>query len=124
MTLFTMILVLISVFSVSVAQALVKHGLNRVGGVTFTGDQFLASMHRATTDIFIVAGFLLTLMAIPVWLTVLSRLQLSVAYPLASFGYVIAFVIGAVFFKETITPLRMFGMLLIIFGGVAIAKSQ
>ena len=113
-----------SVISVAVAQALVKHGLNRVGGVSFTADQFLVSMQRALTDFFIVAGFLLVLMVIPLWLIVLSRLQLSVSYPLASFGYVIAMIIGAIFFKETITPLRMSGMVLVILGVVAISKSQ
>ena len=113
-----------SIVSVAVSQALVKHGLNRIGGVSFTGDQFLVSMQRALTDIFVIAGMLLVLMVVPLWLTVLSRLQLSVSYPLASFGYVIAMVIGAVVFKEAITPLKMFGMLLVILGVVAISKSQ
>ena len=124
MTPFTMILALASVIAVSVAQALVKHGMNRVGGVSLTDDQFLVSMQQALTDIFVIAGFLLVLLSIPLWLAVLSRLELSVAYPLASFGYVVALVIGAVVFKETITPLRMFGMFLVILGVLAIAKSQ
>lgn len=124
MTPFTMILALASVIAVSAAQALVKHGMNRVGGVSLNDNQFLGSMQQALTDIFVIAGFLLVLISIPLWLAVLSRLDLSVAYPLASFGYVIALVIGAVVFKEAITPLRMFGMFLVILGVLAIARSQ
>ena len=110
--------------AVSIAQALLKHGLNRSGGISLPGDQFLASIQRTLTDPFVLAGFLLVLMVIPLWLAALARLNLSVAYPLASLGFVVAIIIGAVVFKETITPLRMGGMLLIILGVVAIARSQ
>ena len=124
MTPTTIILTLTTVISVSVAQALVKHGMNRIGGMPLPGDQLLVSMQRAATDIFVIGGFLLILMVVPLWLAVLSRLDLSVSYPLASFGFVLALVLGAVFFKETITPLRMSGMFLVILGVLAISKSQ
>ena len=118
-----MALAMTAVVTASIAQAFVKHGMDRVGGISFTRDQFLPSLVQALTDVYALLGFVLVLMVIPLWLAVLARLPLSVAYPLGAIGFVIAMIIGAIFFKETITPLRASGMVFIILGVVAISRS-
>ena len=75
-------------------------------------------------DPYVLSGFILVLIAVPFWLEVLSRLPLSVAYPMASFGIVVAVVIGAMFLKEGIPALRGFGLAFTIAGVLMIARSQ
>jgi multidrug transporter EmrE-like cation transporter len=112
-----------AILASTVAQALLKHGMDRVGGIAAPGGQFLASMQRALTEPFVLGGVALFLVAVPVWLEVLSRLPLSIAYPLVSFGYIVSLGIGYLVLKETITPLRIAGVALIILGVVAISRS-
>ena len=119
----TMVLAMTAVATASIAQAFVKHGMDRVGGITFSRDQLIPSLVQSLTDIYVLLGFAMVLTVIPLWLAVLARLPLSVAYPLGSIGFVIAVIIGAIFFKETITLLRASGMAFIIIGVVAISRS-
>ena len=49
----------------------------------------------------------------------LARLDLSVAYPTVSLGYVLVIVMSKVFFKERISPARWLGVV-IICAGVAL----
>ncbi len=51
--------------------------------------------------------------SIGVWLVVLSKLEVSVAYPLLSIGYVITAIVGFFFLGENVTFLRMIGIALI-----------
>jgi multidrug transporter EmrE-like cation transporter len=57
------------------------------------------------------------------WLFVLSKLQVSVAYPFLSIGYVIAAVIGFFFLGEAVGPQRIIGIALICSGLVFISRS-
>ena len=108
----------------AVAQALVKHGMDRVGGLPAYEGPTLSWVQRVLTDPYVLGGFILVLIAVPFWLEVLSRLPLSIAYPMASFGIVIAVVIGALVLKEEIPALRAFGLAFTIAGVLMIARSQ
>lgn len=57
------------------------------------------------------------------WLGVLSRLPVSVAYPMASLGYIVAAVGGAAFLGEAITLWRAAGLALICAGVFVVAQS-
>lgn len=54
---------------------------------------------------------------------VLSRVDVSAAYPFLSVGYIIAAVGGWLFFAEQISGQRMLGIALICVGVVFIARS-
>ena len=117
-------LALAAILVTTVGQAMLKYGMNRVGGISLPLDQFLISMRTALAEPSIIAGFILIFITIPIWLQVLARLPLSVASPLVSVGYIISMIIGAVVFKETISPLKILGVALIILGVVAISSSH
>ena len=57
------------------------------------------------------------------WIWVLSKTDVSVAYPFVGLGFVLTAVMGAVFLHENVSPLRIAGTLLVIFGCVLIARS-
>ncbi|MBQ7503474.1 EamA family transporter [bacterium] len=54
------------------------------------------------------------------WLSVLSKVDLSFAYPLISLGYVVILLMGWLCFGEEVTWLRWFGVILISMGIVAV----
>lgn len=57
------------------------------------------------------------------WLFVLSRLPVSVAYPMVAIGYILTAGIGWVFLGEMVTPLRLCGIALICAGVILVAGS-
>ncbi|HEX3665471.1 MAG TPA: SMR family transporter [Rhizomicrobium sp.] len=58
------------------------------------------------------------------WLYVLSKLQVSVAYPFLSIGYIIAAVTGYAFLGETLGMQRVLGILLIGGGLIFLSRSS
>lgn len=50
------------------------------------------------------------------WLVVLSREELSLAYPILSIGYIIVTFISAFYFKEKVSWKRWMGVILIVIG--------
>lgn len=70
------------------------------------------------------AGAVLYAVSVLLWFYVLMKFELSVAYPIAV-GLTLAFsALGGVFILgELMTPLRVFGIAMIILGVVAVARS-
>jgi drug/metabolite transporter (DMT)-like permease len=65
---------------------------------------------------FIFSGLVLYGVATILWLFILSRVPLSIAYPVQSIAYVLA-VFGAYFiFHEPLSPAKIIGVILIILG--------
>ena len=61
-------------------------------------------------------GFACYGIATLLYLKVLARLDLSLAYPTVSLGYVLVIVMSKVFFKERISPARWLGVVIICAG--------
>ena len=57
------------------------------------------------------------------WLAVLSRVQVSAAYPMASMGYVLVAIASALWLGENLTPMRIAGLVLICAGVYLIART-
>ncbi|GAE04126.1 EamA family transporter [Paenibacillus sp. JCM 10914] len=57
-----------------------------------------------------------------IWFAVLSRLPLSIAYPLQSLAYVLALIPAYFLFHETINFTKIVGVAVIVFGAYLIVK--
>jgi multidrug transporter EmrE-like cation transporter len=57
------------------------------------------------------------------WLLTLRRLDLSLAYPMVSLGYVVVLIAGCFLFQETISVSRWLGVALILLGVCFLARS-
>jgi len=57
------------------------------------------------------------------WLWVLTKAELSLAYPLVSLGFVVTMIFASIFLHEQVTPLRVAGTLLIVAGCVLVGRS-
>jgi multidrug transporter EmrE-like cation transporter len=68
-------------------------------------------------------GMLCYIFSISIWLLVLSRVEVSFAYPFLSIGYVMVTVMGYIFLNENISLYRVLGIVIICFGLIIMSKS-
>lgn len=112
----------ISVVLSAVAQIFLKRGMTdlqkppRTPGV-------LGLLVALLRQKFIWAWGLCFVAAMALWLVGLQKLDLSYAYPLVSFGYVLVTVLSAVFFHERVDAQRWLAVAVISLGVVLIAGS-
>ncbi|MNW04786.1 4-amino-4-deoxy-L-arabinose-phosphoundecaprenol flippase subunit ArnF [compost metagenome] len=71
----------------------------------------------------VIGGLTLYVVSVAVWIVGLSRVDVSIAYPMLSLGYVVNALAAWWLFGEMIGPLRVAGILLILAGVFLIARS-
>lgn len=109
-------LVLIAVcFTVS-GELLLKHGMNQHGALLLDPSTIVGSLIRVFSNPLILVGFGLIFSAGLFWLSAISQMNLSVAYPMLSTSYILILIASAVFLGETITWVRMLGVAVIMVG--------
>lgn len=116
-------LILTSVSLNALAQILLKLGMVRIGRFDLAAGQIASILPKVVLSPFIVGGMACYAISIGLWLVVLSRVDVSAAYPFNSVGFVIAAVVGYWFFGESIGVARITGIALICAGVVLISSS-
>lgn len=61
--------------------------------------------------------------SVAVWILALTRVEVSVAYPMLSIGYVVNAAAAWYLFGEAVTPIRLLGIGVIILGVYIVARS-
>ena len=61
--------------------------------------------------------------SILLWIVVLSKVEVSFAYPFLSIGYVVAALVGYYFFGESLSLIRVAGIIIICVGVYLISRS-
>lgn len=115
MSLPTFGLVLVSVFLGVAGQLLMKRGMLAHPDLGFD----VAGLTRAILQPYVLAGFVCYALASLTWLVVLSRVPVSVAYPMLSLGYAAVAVLSWFLFGESMAPVKVMGILLIL-GGITL----
>ena len=105
------------------AQLFLKAGTNATGVITLTADNWLATLARLATLPPIVAGIACYAVSVVVWILGLSRVPVSVAYPLLSLGYVVNAIAAQMLFSEAVTLQRWIGIGFIVLGVWLVARS-
>lgn len=99
-----MIIFIIAVFSVSLnaaAQICLRKTMVGVGPFPGGSSELLSYALAVVLNPWFIAGMTCYVVSIGVWLIVLSKLEVSVAYPLLSIGYVITAAVGFFFLGRT-----------------------
>lgn len=107
----------------ALGQLLLKSGTNAVGHFEFSGGNLLPVGMKLATQPYIVTGVVCYFVSLVVWLMALSRVEVSIAYPMLSIGYVINAVAAWYLFGEAVTPMRMLGIGIIVVGVYVVARS-
>ncbi|WP_265921223.1 EamA family transporter [Cupriavidus nantongensis] len=123
MTLSTFAFILSGVLLNAAAQLLLKAGVNAVGAITLDRGTLLVTALRVLTQWPVLAGLTLYVVSVGVWIIGLSRVDVSIAYPMLSLGYVVNALAAWWLLGEIIGPLRVAGILLILAGVFLIARS-
>jgi multidrug transporter EmrE-like cation transporter len=116
-------LILLGVLLNAGAQLALKEGMRRVGHFEFVWSNALPVGWQAATSPFVALGIGLYVLSVVVWLLVLSRVQVSFAYPMLSVGYVVNAVAAYYLFSEDLSPARIGGILVIVAGVCLLARN-
>lgn len=123
MTLPVFLLILTGVMLNAGAQLLLKAGVTPLGALTLDMATLLPTALRVLRQWQIVAGLGCYVVSVGVWIVGLSRVEVSLAYPMLSLGYVVNAAAAWWLFGEAFGPMRLAGMLLILAGVFVMARS-
>jgi multidrug transporter EmrE-like cation transporter len=116
-------LVLTGVLLNAAAQLLLKAGAGVLTGIPFQASNALTIAGRVIVNLPILAGLCCYAISVIVWILALSRVQVSVAYPMLSIGYVVTAIAAWWLYGETLGPSRIGGIALIIAGVWLVMRS-
>ena len=107
----------------AVAQLLLKAGTNVLGVITLTRDNWADTVSRMVLQPYFVSGAACYVVSLFVWILGLSRVPVSIAYPMLSIGYVINAIAAHYLLGESVTTARWMGIGFIILGVWLVARS-
>lgn len=124
------LLILFSVILGVAGQLTIKHGV----GIASSGESsrithsldassIITFLQSAAANKFVIFGFLFYLISAASWLIILSRVDLSYAYPMISIGYIVIVLLSKYLFHEPVTSMRIGGTLLVCAGVFFLLRS-
>jgi multidrug transporter EmrE-like cation transporter len=119
----TLSLVMTGVLLNAAAQLLLKAGTNRVGEFSFALENLVPIGSRLALSPFILGGLACYVVSVVVWILALSRVPVSVAYPMLSVGYVVNAVAAWMLFGESLSMQKLVGIGFIVIGVFLVARS-
>ena len=106
------------------AQLLLKAGTNELGVITLTRDGWPDTLVRIATESHFLLGAACYAISLFVWILGLSRVPVSVAYPLLSVGYIVNAIAAHYLFGEAVTATLWAGIGFIVVGVFLVARSS
>jgi multidrug transporter EmrE-like cation transporter len=83
------LLILIGVLLNAAAQLFLKAGTKTIGVVSFTAENWWSMAWTIGTEPRFLGGFACYAVSIVVWIMAISRVPVSIAYPMLSIGYIV-----------------------------------
>jgi multidrug transporter EmrE-like cation transporter len=123
MTLLSFALVLTGVLLNAAAQLLLKAGTNAIGHFEYSAANVVPIGLKVAQQPHILGGLACYAVSVVVWILALSRVEVSIAYPMLSLGYVVNAAAAYFLFGEDVNAMRMAGIFVIIVGVVLVARS-
>ena len=123
MNILSFALILVGVALNAAAQLLLKAGTNSLGALEFGRLGIFSTLLRITFEPFIAFGLVCYTVSFVVWVAALSRVEVSIAYPMLSIGYLFNAIAAWYFLGELITPHKLAGLATIMLGVYLVALS-
>jgi multidrug transporter EmrE-like cation transporter len=117
-------LVLSGVLLNAAAQLLLKAGAGTLSGLQFTLANAVTIAQRIIFSVPILAGLACYAVSVVVWILALSRVDVSVAYPMLSIGYVVNALAAWWLLGEQLNATRVLGIAVVILGVWLILRSS
>ncbi|MEP1932109.1 MAG: EamA family transporter [Roseibium sp.] len=115
--------ILFTVFTNAAAQILLKYGVTRIGDFNLLPGNPVSKLLQILFSPFVFLGLCAFVISMVSHLYVLSKVDLSYAYPFLSLAYVVVLLYAYFVFQEDLNTARIIGIGLICAGTVFIAQS-
>lgn len=107
----------------AVAQLLLKAGTRAVGAIHLTPDNWFDIGVKLATQLPIIGGLSCYVLSVVVWIIGLSRVDVTIAYPMLSLGYILNAIGAWYFLGETLSMQRLLAIGVILIGVALLARS-
>ncbi|GGF91542.1 transporter [Rhizobium wenxiniae] len=115
--------ILFTVLTNAAAQLLLKQGMLSLGPISFSADTIIQRVFQIVFNPWVFFGLTTFVISMASHLYVLSKVDLSFAYPFLSLAYVAVAVLAWLLFKEELGAMKIAGIAFICVGTVLIAQS-
>lgn len=115
--------ILFTVLTNAAAQLLLKQGMLSLGPLSFSADTMIQRIFQIVFNPWVFFGLATFVISMASHLYVLSKVDLSFAYPFLSLAYVAVAVLAWLLFKEELGAMKIAGIAFICVGTVLIAQS-
>ncbi len=116
-------LIILGVLLNAFAQLSLKTGMRTIGVFSFSLENIIPVGTRVILNPFIISGLGCYVVSVIIWLMVLSRVEVSYAYPMLSIGYIVIAFCGYIFFGENMNSIRWLGVIVIFVGVFLITRT-
>jgi multidrug transporter EmrE-like cation transporter len=123
MNILSFALILAGVLLNATAQLLLKAGTNAVGHFEFHAGNILPIGMKLALQPHILGGMACYAVSLVVWIMALSRVPVSVAYPMLSIGYVVNAFVAWQWLGEALTAQKLLGIAFIMLGVILVARA-
>lgn len=113
--------VCISILLNTAASFCLKLGATRLGALSYS-ENFQQSLMRMAFQPYILLGIACYASSLVVWVFVLSKESVSVAYPCTALVYILNALVAYVFLGEVLRPSQWIGLILILLGVFLVVK--
>jgi multidrug transporter EmrE-like cation transporter len=117
-------LVLTGVLLNALAQILLKLGANRLGPDPFASRSLFDSTIAVFTQWPYLMGFTCYGFSLVIWIVALTKVPVTIAYPMLSIGYIVNALIARFWLGETLGLTGWFGIAFICFGVSLVARTH
>lgn len=123
MTLGAFSLILTGVLLNAIAQLALKASVNESGPIGLDLSSLFSSAGSLAVNVWLWLGLACYAVSVVVWILALSRVDVSIAYPMLSIGYILNAVAAWKLFEEPLSLGRLAGIGIIILGVYVLARS-
>lgn len=115
--------ILTGVFLNALAQLLLKAGTNSIGVIHLTAENWFSTGIKVATQLPILGGLTCYVISVLVWIVALSRVDVSIAYPMISIGYIVNAIGAWYFLGEVLSMQRILAIGVIVVGVIVLMRS-
>jgi multidrug transporter EmrE-like cation transporter len=105
------------------AQILMKSGTNVIGHFEFSMENILPIGWKLATEWHIITALFCYALSVIVWILALSRVPVSIAFPMLSMAYVVNAIAAYYLLGEPFSTTKLAGMGIIILGVIVISRA-
>lgn len=123
MNFLTFLLAVTSVSLNAAAQLALKKLMLSIGPLPIGFSKIFSFILALFLNVWFTIGMGCYVLSVGIWLVVLAKTEVSLAYPLLSIGYIITAIIGYFFLHENVNLVRMVGIFVVCIGIIIISRS-